>query len=239
MAEVENRPANSNTTGNAYEKSDSAIDRQEKPSEDYSSPKSVVTSQPISASPPSPASSFSDTRPDTQAQSVDVSSDVGQHKGSGEQPGYEIVPVQKPGTERDAPPSPTSLLSTTGDTRDVLLAKAHQDKVMKYIEAWQVHEKAIIANKYQKEVMKIGAWVHAEKAKVEAKLKKAEAKLEKKKAKIHEQMMNEIAAIQRNGEERKAETEIKQVEEVVKIEEKAARYRATGKSPKRSASCLG
>ena len=47
-------------------------------------------------------------------------------------------------------------------------------------------------------------------------------------------MKNKFAGIHRNSEEKKAIIEAKKGEDLLKAEEKAAKYRATGTAPKKS-----
>lgn len=57
--------------------------------------------------------------------------------------------------------------------------------------------------------------------------------LEKKKAEHAEKVKNKIALIHKEAEEKRAIAEAKHGEEALKAEEKAAKYRATGLTPKR------
>lgn len=57
--------------------------------------------------------------------------------------------------------------------------------------------------------------------------------LEKKKAECMEKMKNKIAMIHKEAEEKKAIVEAKRGEDLLKAEEMAAKYRATGSSPKK------
>jgi len=58
-------------------------------------------------------------------------------------------------------------------------------------------------------------------------------KLEKKKAEYVEKMKNKIAIIHKEAEEKKAIVEAKRGEDLLKAEEIAAKYRATGTTPKK------
>lgn len=62
--------------------------------------------------------------------------------------------------------------------------------------------------------------------------------LEKKKAEYVEKMKNKIALIHKEAEERKAIIEAKRGEELLKAEESAAKYRATGTGPKKLLGCF-
>lgn len=57
--------------------------------------------------------------------------------------------------------------------------------------------------------------------------------LEKKKAEYAEKMKNKVAMTHKEAEEKKATVEAKRAEDVLKAEEMAAKYRATGKPPKK------
>ena len=62
--------------------------------------------------------------------------------------------------------------------------------------------------------------------------------MEKKKAEYAEKMRNKIAEIHRQAEEKRAMVEAKRGEEVLKAEEIAAKYRATGQTPKKLLGCF-
>lgn len=62
--------------------------------------------------------------------------------------------------------------------------------------------------------------------------------MEKKKAEYGERMRNKIGEIHKASEEKKAKIEAKRRENHVKIEEAAAKYRASGTAPDRFGGCL-
>lgn len=62
--------------------------------------------------------------------------------------------------------------------------------------------------------------------------------MEKKKAEYAEKMKNKIALIHKQAEEKKAMVEAKRGEEFLKAEEMAAKYRATGQTPKKLLGCF-
>ncbi|MBA0717715.1 hypothetical protein Golax_005507 [Gossypium laxum] len=93
-------------------------------------------------------------------------------------------------------------------------------------------------NRAQKKLSAIVAWENSKKAALEAKLKKIEEQLEKKKAEYAETMKNKVASIHKEAEEKRAMVEAKRGEEVLKAEEVAAKYRATGQSPKKLLGCF-
>ena len=63
--------------------------------------------------------------------------------------------------------------------------------------------------------------------------------LEKKKAEYAEKMKNKKAFIHRRAEEKRAMVMARRGEEVLKAEEMAAKYRATGVAPKKFLGCFG
>ncbi|CAJ1817487.1 unnamed protein product [Sphenostylis stenocarpa] len=116
--------------------------------------------------------------------------------------------------------------------RDIALAQVAKEKQMSYVKAWEESEKAKADNR--------GSCLGRKKeAALEAELKKLEEKLEKKKAKCVEKMKNKMALVHKKAEEKRAVIESKRGEEVLKAEESAAKYRATGTTPKKSMGCCG
>lgn len=63
--------------------------------------------------------------------------------------------------------------------------------------------------------------------------------LEKKKAEYAEKMKNKMAEIHREAEEKRAMIKAKQGEDVLKVEETAAKFRTTGNMPKKFLACFG
>ena len=62
--------------------------------------------------------------------------------------------------------------------------------------------------------------------------------LEKKKAEYVEKMKNKIAIIHKEAEEKRAMIEARRGEDLLKAEEMAAKYRATGSAPKKLLGCF-
>lgn len=62
--------------------------------------------------------------------------------------------------------------------------------------------------------------------------------LEKKKAECGEKMKNKIAMVHKEAEEKRAMVEAKRGEEILKAEEIAAKYCATGTTPKKTLGCF-
>jgi len=129
--------------------------------------------------------------------------------------------------------------STEGSVnRDAVLARVATEKRISLIRAWEESEKSKAENKAHKKLSDIGAWENCKKASVEAELKKIEEKLEKKKAEYVEKMKNKVALIHRSAEEKRAVIEAKRGEDLLKAEETAAKYRATGTGPKKLLGCF-
>ncbi|CAJ1817404.1 unnamed protein product [Sphenostylis stenocarpa] len=121
---------------------------------------------------------------------------------------------------------------------NIALAQVAKEKQMSYVKAWEESEKAKADNRANKHVSAVAAWEDKKKAALEAELKKIEEKLEKKKAQYVEKMKNKMALVRKEAEEKRAMIEAKRGEEVLKAEELAARYRATGTSPKKTVGCF-
>ncbi|CAH1445572.1 unnamed protein product [Lactuca virosa] len=154
-----------------------------------------------------------------------------------------IVPVEPPLTE-EKPVDDTKALaivekpiedkSEEGSVhRDAVLARVSTEKKDALIRAWEESEKSKAENKAQQKLSSIGAWENSKKADLEAELKKIEENLEKKKSKYIEKMKNQIALLHKKAEEKRAMTEAKRGEALLKAEEVAAKCRATGETPKK------
>ncbi|KAL0856322.1 hypothetical protein Bca101_061475 [Brassica carinata] len=116
---------------------------------------------------------------------------------------------------------------------NAVLARVETEKRMSLIKAWEEAEKCKVENKAEKKLSSIESWENNKKAAVEAELKKIEEQLEKKKAEYVELMKNKIAQIHKQAEEKRAMIEARRGEEILKAEELAAKYRATGTAPKK------
>ncbi|KAL6911727.1 hypothetical protein ACP4OV_000532 [Aristida adscensionis] len=138
----------------------------------------------------------------------------------------------------DTPPAEKKTQRNSND-RDIALAKVETDKRNSLIKAWEENEKAKAENKAAKKISAILSWENTKKAVVEAQLKKKEEELEKKKAEYAEKMKNKKAIIHRKAEENRAMVMAQRGEEVLKAEEMAAKYRATGSAPKKFLGCFG
>ncbi|OEL14327.1 hypothetical protein BAE44_0024651 [Dichanthelium oligosanthes] len=122
---------------------------------------------------------------------------------------------------------------------NIALAKVETEKRNSLIKAWEENEKAKAEHKAAKKLSTILSWENTKKAVVEAQLKKKEEELEKKKAEYAEKMKNKKAIIHRQAEEKRAMAMAQRGEEVLKAEEMAAKYRATGLAPKKYLGCFG
>ncbi|KVI07171.1 remorin-like [Cynara cardunculus var. scolymus] len=137
-----------------------------------------------------------------------------------------LVPVEKPTEPSKDKPAEGSV------NRDAVLARVSTEKKDALIKAWEESEKSKAENKAQQKLSAIGAWENSKKADLEADLKKIEENLEKKKAKYIEKQKNKIALLHKQAEEKRAMTEAKRGEDLLKAEEVAAKCRATGTTPK-------
>ncbi|TKY65479.1 Remorin protein [Spatholobus suberectus] len=136
-------------------------------------------------------------------------------------------------------PVPANKQSSRGSLdRDIALAEVEKEKKLSYVKAWEESEKAKAENKAQKHLSAVAAWENSKKAALEAELKKIEEQLEKKKAEYGERMKNKISVVHKEAEEKRAGIEAKRGEEFLKTEEMAAKYRATGTTPKKTLGCF-
>lgn len=85
----------------------------------------------------------------------------------------------------------------------------------------------------------IGAWENTKKASVEVQLKQIEEEIEKEKAEYVEKMKNKLAKIQKLAEEKRAVVEARRGEDILKVEEIGAKFRATGSTPNKLFGCFG
>ncbi|XP_015689084.1 remorin-like isoform X1 [Oryza brachyantha] len=145
--------------------------------------------------------------------------------------------VDKPHAEK-APP--------TSNDRAVALAKVETDKRESLIKAWEDNEKAKAENRASKKLLDIISWENTKKAVIKTQLRKKEnpsvsvqEELERKKAEYGEKAKNKEAIVHREAEEKRAMVMARRGEEVIKAEEMAAKYRATGVTPKKNLGCFG
>ncbi|KAK4344920.1 hypothetical protein RND71_035096 [Anisodus tanguticus] len=117
--------------------------------------------------------------------------------------------------------------------RDVALSQLENEKRSSFVKAWEESEKSKVDNKAQKKLSKVATWERTQNAKLEAKRKKLEDELEHKKAEYAEKIKNEVALIHKEADEKRAVVDARQGQEILKAEETAAKYRATGQTPKK------
>ncbi|KAL6130899.1 hypothetical protein ACLB2K_069277 [Fragaria x ananassa] len=122
--------------------------------------------------------------------------------------------------------------------RDVALANLEKEKSMSFVRAWEDSEKDKAENKAEKKLSTVTAWENTKKAAIEAKLRSMEEKLEKKKAQYAEKMKNQIALLHKQADEKRAMIQAERGQELLKAEEMAAKYRATGGVPKKFLGCF-
>ncbi|KAK6155721.1 hypothetical protein DH2020_009969 [Rehmannia glutinosa] len=122
--------------------------------------------------------------------------------------------------------------------RDAVLTRVATEKRLSLIKAWEESEKSKAENKAQRKASAIGVWENSKKAGLEAELKKMEEQLEKKKAEQIEKLKNKVALVHKAAEEKRAMIEAKRGEDLLKAEEIAAKYRATGTGPKKLLGCF-
>eukprot|EP00250_Pteridium_aquilinum_P003161 c13487_g1_i1 orf=324-968(+) len=139
--------------------------------------------------------------------------------------------------ENDGSPRSVASMGRGSLNRDLVLAKLNQERMLSLIKAWEENTKAKSLHRYNRKVAKISAWEKAKRAKAEADLKALEEKLEKQKAEYVEWMNNKIAAVHMKAEEERALADAHHGEELLKAEELAAKYRASGSLPKRYPFC--
>ncbi|XP_027334036.1 remorin [Abrus precatorius] len=140
--------------------------------------------------------------------------------------------------ENEKTPAPVKKVTGGSLDRDIALAEIEKEKRLSNVKAWEESEKSKAENKAQKQLSAVAAWENSQKAALEAKLRKIEEQLEKKKAEYGEKMKNKIALIHKQAEEKRAMVEAKRGEEFLKAEETAAKYRATGTTPKKLLGCF-
>lgn len=141
----------------------------------------------------------------------------------------------------DGPSAPAHKAATpTGSVdRDAILANVELERKLSMIKAWEESEKSKAENKAQKKMSSILSWENTRKAAIETKLRTQEEKLERKKAEYAEKMRNQVAAIHKAAEEKRATVEATRHEEIIKYEEMAAKHRSKGTTPTKFLSCFG
>ncbi|XP_045823231.1 remorin 1.4-like [Trifolium pratense] len=123
--------------------------------------------------------------------------------------------------------------------RDAVLARVESQKRLALIKAWEENEKTKVENRAYKMQSAVDLWEDNKKSSIEAKFKGIEVKLDKKKSEYIEVMQNKKAEIHLSAEEKKAMIEAQKGEEIVKVEETAAKFRTRGYEPRRLLGCFG
>ncbi|KAH7557623.1 hypothetical protein JRO89_XS11G0192300 [Xanthoceras sorbifolium] len=127
----------------------------------------------------------------------------------------------------------------------ILIIRVATEKRISLIRAWEESEKSKAENKAHKKLSDISSWENSQKASVESEIKKFEMRSSRatkfwrrKKQAYVEKMKNKIALIHKEAEEKRAIIEAKRGEDMLKAEETAAKYRATGTAPKKLLGCF-
>ncbi|KAD4384701.1 hypothetical protein E3N88_24869 [Mikania micrantha] len=107
------------------------------------------------------------------------------------------------------------------------------EKRIALIRAWEENEKTRADNKAYTKMSAIGAWENTKRAAIEAELKQIEEDIESEKAKQREKMKNKMAGIHKEAEEKRAAVLAKKGEDMIKVEEAAAKFHATATLPRR------
>ncbi|KAL2902466.1 Remorin [Bienertia sinuspersici] len=144
-----------------------------------------------------------------------------------------IVPITPP-----TDPVPEKKASGGSIDRDIVLAKVEEDKKLALVGAWEDNEKSKAENKACKKLSDVDSWEASKKASIESELRAMEEKLEKKKAEYAEKMKNKVAEVHKLAQEKRAMIEAQKGEELLKAEECAAKFRATGHVPTKCFGCF-
>ncbi|KAI3822201.1 hypothetical protein L1987_09786 [Smallanthus sonchifolius] len=113
------------------------------------------------------------------------------------------------------------------------------EKRIALIKAWEENEKSRADNKAYTKMSAIGAWENTKRAAIEADLKQIEEDIEIEKAKEREKMKNKMAAIHKEAEEKRTAILAKKGQDMIKVEEAAAKFHASGTLPSRLFKCFG
>ncbi|XP_047319706.1 remorin-like [Impatiens glandulifera] len=117
--------------------------------------------------------------------------------------------------------------------REGLLEKVEMEKKLALIQAWEENEKSKAEAKAYKKLSGVGAWEVSKRAILEVELRVIEEKYEKMKAEKIKEMNNKQIEVQKAAEQKRAAIIAKRGEDVVMVEESAAKFRASGYVPKR------
>ncbi|XP_016544206.1 remorin [Capsicum annuum] len=137
--------------------------------------------------------------------------------------------------------------------RDIALSQLENDKRSSFIKAREDSKKSKVDNKAQKKLSEVATWEKTQRTKLEAKTEESSSKifsrvsdhgyafledptqyqLEHKIDEYAEKIKNEVALICKEADEKRAVVDARKGEELLKAEETAAKYRATGQTPKK------
>ncbi|XAR55055.1 hypothetical protein NMG60_11030434 [Bertholletia excelsa] len=163
----------------------------------------------------------------------------------GEEETKNILPEANPPIDEKSPAisekgsGPAAAEKSEGaDDRDAVLQRVEKEKRWALIKAWEESEKTKVENKAHKTLCAVEVWEKTKKASAEAEIKKIEEKFERKKAEYAEKMKNKTAEVHRAAEEKRAMIDARRGEEKLKIEERAAKFRASGNVPKGLFGCF-
>nr|GMD49665.1 remorin-like [Ipomoea batatas] len=144
---------------------------------------------------------------------------------------FSVVMAEGKAKKVPEPPGDVAQENATKTFSDIMLARVQMEKKMSLINAWEDSEKSKAQNKAQKKISEISSWERSKKANIESDMNKIEEKLERQKAESIEKLQNKIAMIHKSAEEKRAMTEAKRGEDILKAEEMAAKYHATRTAP--------
>ncbi|KAI3792456.1 hypothetical protein L2E82_06336 [Cichorium intybus] len=147
------------------------------------------------------------------------------------------TPAPEPKSSLDATPPPEKTKPPHGGDNELEIIVA--EKKLALIKAWEENEKTKADNKAYTKTSAIGAWENTRKAVLEANLKQIEENIEIQKAKERERMKNKMAALHKEAQEKRAAIEAKRGQDKIKVEEAAAKFRATGTLPTKFFKCFG
>ncbi|XP_023752058.1 remorin [Lactuca sativa] len=149
------------------------------------------------------------------------------------------TPSPEPKSSSVATPPPKKTKPPHGGDKNVGLEVVVAEKRMALIKAWEENEKTKADNRAYTKKSEIGAWENTKKAMIEANLKQIEENIEIEKAKKREEMKNRMAGVHKEAEEKRAMVEEKRGQDIIKAEEAAAKFRATGTLPTKLFKCFG
>ncbi|KAI4340875.1 hypothetical protein MLD38_025671 [Melastoma candidum] len=118
------------------------------------------------------------------------------------------------------------------------LARVETEKKLSLIRAWEESEKAKANTISRSFDVALPASENFVNVLLSVSPSAYQENLEKKKTEYAEKMKNKMALVHKAAEEKRAAVEAKKGEELLKAEEMAAKYHATGQVPKKSVGCF-